>query len=88
VLIGIHAMGRSQNRWWQAEFNGRPPLEQTDKITRLALNKGYAVVITDACQQIIGPNSNPGYKPKPGIHTYTQSDVYGQQRRSFKYNGY
>jgi predicted esterase len=48
VLIGVHAMGRSYLRWWQAQIDARPTLENTDKITALALEKGYAVVTIDA----------------------------------------
>ncbi|MEE2024828.1 dienelactone hydrolase family protein [Alkalimonas mucilaginosa] len=48
VLIGIHAMGRSQLRWWQASVNDRPTLEHTDKLAAMALANGYAVVTIDA----------------------------------------
>lgn len=48
VLIGMHAMGRSHMRWWQAELNGRPTLEQTHRLTQMALQQGYAVVAIDA----------------------------------------
>lgn len=48
VLIGAHAMGRSQIRWWQDHFKTSATYEQTDKITAMALAKGYAVVAIDA----------------------------------------
>lgn len=48
VLIGAHAMGRANVRWWQDSFKDRPTLESTDKISALALAKGYAVVTIDA----------------------------------------
>ena len=48
VLIGAHAMGRSQIRWWQDHFKTSETFEQTDKITAMALAKGYAVVAIDA----------------------------------------
>lgn len=48
VLLGLHAMGRGHVRWWQAEFNGRPTIEQTHRITQMALQQGYAVVAIDA----------------------------------------
>ena len=48
VLIGLHAMGRSHVRWWNAEFNGRPTIEQTHRLTQMALAQGYAVVAIDA----------------------------------------
>ena len=48
VLIGMHAMGRGHVRWWHTEFNGRPTIEQTHRITQMALQQGYAVVAIDA----------------------------------------
>ncbi|MCU0768664.1 MAG: dienelactone hydrolase family protein [Burkholderiaceae bacterium] len=48
VLIGLHAMGRSHLRWWQTDINGRPTIEQTHRITQMALQQGYAVVAIDA----------------------------------------
>ncbi len=48
VLIGMHAMGRNHLRWWQAEFKERPTIEQTHRITQMALQQGYAVVAIDA----------------------------------------
>lgn len=48
VLIGMHAMGRSHRRWWQADINGRPTIEQTHRLTQIALQQGYAVVAIDA----------------------------------------
>lgn len=48
VLIGMHAMGRSHLRWWQPDVSGRPTIEQTHRITQMALQQGYAVVAIDA----------------------------------------
>ena len=48
VLIGAHAMGRSYQRWWQPSYKERATRESTDKITEMALAKGYAVVTIDA----------------------------------------
>lgn len=48
VLIGVHAMGRSENRWWADSFKDRPTLEQTNKITQQALTNGYAVIAIDS----------------------------------------
>ena len=48
VLIGAHAMGRSYQRWWQADYKERLTRESTDKITAMALAKGYVVVTIDA----------------------------------------
>ena len=48
VLIGLHNMGATHLRWWQAEVNGRPTIAQTHRITQMALQQGYAVVAIDA----------------------------------------
>jgi len=48
VLIFSHAMGLAFVRWWQNSFKDRPTRESTDKITSMALAKGYAVVTIDA----------------------------------------
>ncbi len=48
VLIGLHAMGRSHRRWWHDEVSGRPTIEQTQRLTQIALQQGYAVVAIDA----------------------------------------
>ena len=48
VLIGMHAMGRSHLRWWQPDVSGRPTIEQTHRLTQMALQRGYAVVAIDA----------------------------------------
>ncbi|CCQ10031.1 hypothetical protein PALB_8960 [Pseudoalteromonas luteoviolacea B = ATCC 29581] len=48
VLIALHGMGRAHVRWWHESYKERPTLEQTDKLTQLALSKGYAVIALDA----------------------------------------
>ncbi|MBE0365618.1 hypothetical protein PULV_b0230 [Pseudoalteromonas ulvae UL12] len=48
VLIGIHALGRSQIRWFQDSFKNRPTITHVDKITQQALKQGYAVIAIDA----------------------------------------
>ncbi len=48
VLLAMHAMGRTHWRWSQAEFNGRPTIENTHRITELALQQGYVVIAIDA----------------------------------------
>lgn len=58
VLVGLHAMGRSHMRWWHAELNGRPTIEQTHRITQMALQQGYAVVAIDARDH--GQRRHPG----------------------------
>ncbi|MBT1063675.1 alpha/beta fold hydrolase [Bowmanella sp. Y26] len=59
VMVGVHAMGRSQIRWWQDSFNGKPSLTQVHKLTRMALEKGYAVIAIDAREH--GQRKNPDY---------------------------
>lgn len=48
VLLGLHAMGRTHWRWSQAEFKGRPTIENTHHLTELALQQGYVVMALDA----------------------------------------
>lgn len=48
VLIGLHALGRSHYRWWRGEHKGGVTLENTHRITGLALQRGYAVLAIDA----------------------------------------
>ena len=48
VLIALHAMGRTERRWWEAEFKGRPTVESTHLLAERALKAGYAVVALDA----------------------------------------
>ena len=48
VLLGMHAMGRTHWRWSQAEFKGRPTIENTHRVAELALQQGYVVIAIDA----------------------------------------
>lgn len=48
VLLALHAMGRTQWRWWQAEFKGRPTIESTHLVAERALQAGHVVVALDA----------------------------------------
>lgn len=48
LLAGLHALGRNHHRWFSPEFMQRPTIEQTDRITALALASGYAVLALDA----------------------------------------
>jgi dienelactone hydrolase len=48
VLLGMHAMGRAHVRWSQAEFKGRPTIENTHRLAELALQQGYVVISLDA----------------------------------------
>lgn len=59
VLIGIHALGRSQIRWFQDSFKTRPTITSVDKITQQALGQGYAVIAIDARNH--GLRKDPDY---------------------------
>ncbi len=59
VLIGAHAMGRSYQRWWLPSYKERATRESTDKITEMALAKGYAMVTIDARNH--GERKDPEY---------------------------
>lgn len=48
VVLALHALGRTHWRWWLPEFKGRPTLENTHRVTALALEHGHAVVALDA----------------------------------------
>ncbi len=48
VMIGVHGMGRSEVRWWQDTFKDRPTVEQTHRLSQLALKNGHAVIAIDA----------------------------------------
>ncbi|MGQ3051741.1 MAG: alpha/beta hydrolase family protein [Roseateles sp.] len=48
LLLGLHAMGRSHARWWEAVHKDKPTLEHTHLITEMALQQGYAVLALDA----------------------------------------
>ncbi|GAB3018275.1 alpha/beta hydrolase family protein [Bowmanella dokdonensis] len=57
LLIGLHAMGRSQIRWWQDSFKDNPTVTQSHRISRMALDSGYAVIAIDAREH--GKRKNP-----------------------------
>jgi len=44
VLLGLSAMGQSAQRWWQAEYKGKPTITQTHRIREMAMNAGYVLV--------------------------------------------
>lgn len=77
VLIGLHAMGRSHMRWWQAELNGRPTIEQTHRITQMALQQGHAVVAIDARGH--GQRRHPG-QPHPAQRAMRDMHWFGKRQ--------
>ncbi len=81
VLIGMHAMGRSHLRWWQPDISGRPTIEQTHRITQMALQQGYAVVAIDARghgqRRHLGQPA-PAQRAMRDIHWFGQRQAYEQ----------
>lgn len=77
VLIGLHAMGRSHMRWWQADVNGRPTLEQTHRITQMALQQGYAVAAIDARAH---GQHRPLGQPHPARRALRDMHWFGQRQ--------
>ena len=76
VLIGLHAMGRSHWRWWLPEYRGRPTLEQTHRLTQMALQQGHAVVAIDARGH--GQRRHPG---QPSLAHRAMRDMHWFGRR-------
>lgn len=76
VMIGMHAMGRSHLRWWQQDISGRPTIEQTHRITQMALQQGYAVVAIDARGH--GQRRHPG---QPALAQRAMRDMHWFGRR-------
>lgn len=77
VLLALQAMGRTQKRWWQAEFKGRPTIESTHLLTELALRQGYAVIALDA--RLHGERKVPGLLPTEmmeDLHWWGQREPY------------
>lgn len=77
VMLGIHAMGRSDNRWFMDSFKTRPTLEQTDKLTQQALEKGYTVIAIDARNH--GQRKLPDYTVRDvmlDVHLWGKREPY------------
>lgn len=64
VLLGLHAMGRSQARWSEAEINGRRTIENTHRLTELALQQGYVVMALDAREHGDRKNADKPLHPR------------------------
>jgi len=73
--------GSTHMRWWQEAFNGRPTIEQTHRITQMALQQGYAVVAINA--RAHGQRRNLG-QPHPmrmamrDMHWFGKRQAYEQ----------
>lgn len=48
LLLALHAMGRTQWRWWLDTYKGRPTIKSTQRLTERALQAGQVVVALDA----------------------------------------
>ncbi len=48
VLLGLHALGRTHLRWWHEAVRERPTIENTHRITEMALQQGFVVVALEA----------------------------------------
>ncbi len=66
LLIGLHALGRNHHRWFVSEFMRRPTIEQTHRVTALALASGYAVLALDAREH--GERKNPAHTALDILH--------------------
>lgn len=77
LLVGLHGMGRSHQRWWHAAHKDRPTLERTHQITALALARGHAVLALDAREH--GERKNPDHTVKDimhGLHLWGRREPY------------
>jgi dienelactone hydrolase len=79
VLLALHGMGRTQWRWWLAEFKGRPTIENTHLLAEQALKQGHVVIALDARGQ--GDRKDP-VKPllsselMRGLHLWGEREPY------------
>lgn len=77
LLIGLHAMGRGHVRWWKDSNKGQPTVEQTHRITALALQQGYAVLALDARRH--GHRKDPQHSVRElmdDLHWWGQREPY------------
>lgn len=77
VMVALHGLGRTHMRWWQHELRGRPTLENTHRVTALALQQGFVVVALDAR----GHGVRKGDGPLPSqllenLHLWGQREPY------------
>ena len=71
VLLALHGMGRTQWRWWQGEYKGRPTIENTHRVAERALRAGFVVLALDARGH--GDRKNP---VKPLISSEMMRDLH------------
>lgn len=79
VLLAMHAMGRTHWRWSQAEFKGRPTIENTHRVTELALQQGYVVIALDAREHGDRKNADKPVSPREllrNLHWWGEREPY------------
>ena len=79
VLLGMHAMGRSHERWSEAEFKGKRTIENTHRLTELALQQGYVVIALDAREHGDRKNADKPLTPREllrKLHWWGEREPY------------
>jgi dienelactone hydrolase len=76
VLVALHGLGRTQWRWWQPAYKGRPTIENTHRVAERALQQGLVVVALDARGH--GDRKNP---ERPLIVRELMTDLHVWGRR-------
>lgn len=76
VLLALHGMGRTQWRWWQPEYKGRPTVESTHLLAERALQQGLVVIALDARGH--GDRKDP-VRPLNVRELMTELEVWGQR---------
>ncbi|MBA4177727.1 MAG: acetylesterase [Leptothrix sp. (in: Bacteria)] len=76
VLLALHGMGRTQWRWWQSEYKGRPTIESTHLLAERALQAGHVVVALDA--RLHGDRKDP-HRPLMASELMRNLHVWGER---------
>jgi dienelactone hydrolase len=76
VVLALHGMGRTQWRWWQAAYKGRPTIESTHRVAEQALLAGHVVVALDARGH--GDRKDPE-RPLNSREMLTNLELWGQR---------
>lgn len=76
VVLALHGMGRTQWRWWQAAYKGRPTMENTHRVAEQALRAGHVVLALDARGH--GDRKNPE-RPLNSRELLTDLAVWGKR---------
>jgi dienelactone hydrolase len=79
VLLALHGMGRTQWRWWQREYKGRPTIESTHLLAERALQTGHVVVALDARSHGDRKDPHRPFHPRAmmrDLHVWGQREPY------------